>query len=67
MERQPEDPNGHDLENSWNNAARKCLMNEMRDPSLGVGRFHANLAAPSKDLYCIRGHLDDLNQDTCVW
>ncbi len=63
----PEDVNGHDLQDAWNNPSRRCLMNETREPTLGVGRFHSNLAAPSKDLYCIRGHVDDLNLDTCVW
>lgn len=64
----PQDLGGHDSENSWNDAGRKCLMNEMRDASLtGTAHFHANLAAPSIDLYCIRGHVDDLNQDSCTW
>jgi hypothetical protein len=63
----PQDPAGHDSQNEWNDGSRKCLMNESRDRILGVARFHANLAASSKDLYCIRGHVDDLNQDTCTW
>lgn len=42
-------------------------MNEARDRLIGPARFHANLAAPSKDLYCIRGHVDDLNQDAYTW
>jgi hypothetical protein len=47
---------------------RKCLMNEARSRTLdGVARLHANLAATTKDLYCVRGHIDDLNQDTCAW
>jgi len=63
----PEDPGGHDLQNTWHDVAKKCLMNEARDRLIGPARFHANLAAPSKDLYCIRGHVDDLNQDACTW
>jgi hypothetical protein len=64
----PEDSEAHDLENTWNTPARKCLMNESRDPKIGgVAKFHANLTAASKDLYCIRGHVDDLNLDTCSW
>jgi hypothetical protein len=64
----PQDPGGHDSENAWDDPGRKCLMNEMRNGALdGVARFHDNLAAPSIDLYCIRGHIDDLNQDSCTW
>lgn len=63
----PESTAGHDLENSWNDATKKCLMNQSRDRALGPARLHANLAALSKDLYCIRGHSDNLNQDTCTW
>ncbi|HKY31669.1 MAG TPA: hypothetical protein VJV23_03960 [Candidatus Polarisedimenticolia bacterium] len=63
----PEDPNRHDLENTWNDSTKLCLMNQNRVRTLGPARLHANLAAPSKDLYCIRGHLDDLNQDMCSW
>lgn len=58
---------GHDSEFTWINATRECLMNLAGDDTLGVARFHANLAAPSIDLYCIRGHVDDLNQDSCMW
>ncbi len=63
----PETPDGHDLENTWNDATKKCLMNQDRERKIGPARLHANLAAPSKDLYCIRGHSDDLNQDACTW
>ncbi len=63
----PEDPLRHDLENTWNDPTKKCLMNESRVRSMGPVRLHANLAAPSKDLYCIRGSLDDLNQNACTW
>lgn len=61
-------PGGHDSENAWNLSSRKCLMNETRNSAISaVARFHANLGAPTKDLYCIRGHVDDLNQDDCSW
>jgi len=54
---------GHDSEDAWNGG--KCLMNVVRDLTLGVVRFHT---APGLiDLYCIRGHVDDLNQDSCTW
>ncbi len=63
----PQDPGGHDSENAWNNATRKCLMNSSRDRTLGRDHFHADLTATSIDLYCIRGHVDNLNLDTCTW
>ena len=63
----PENPEGHDSENTWNDATKRCLMNPVSDLKIGPARLHANLAAPSKDLYCIRGHTNDLNQDTCTW
>lgn len=43
-----------------------CLMNPSTAPNTpGVQRFHASPGAPSEDLFCIRTHVDDLNQDQC--
>ena len=61
------DTGGHDMQNTWNDATKKCLMNQARDRKIGPARLHENLAAPTNDLYCIRGHTDDLNQDSCTW
>ncbi len=63
-------PPGHCTENAWMplGGDPKCLMNEGRNRSLGVQRLHTNFpTAPKKDLYCIRGHKDDLYQDSCSW
>jgi hypothetical protein len=44
----------------------KCLMNVSRDRTLGVDKFHCN-ESYIWDLYCIRGHVDDLFQNQCNW
>ncbi|NJL29182.1 MAG: hypothetical protein HC897_15520, partial [Thermoanaerobaculia bacterium] len=60
---------GHDAEQDWhppNEPPRACLMNEATTPTTtGKNRFHALPAAPSRDLLCIRTHVDDLNVDLC--
>ncbi|MCP3982257.1 MAG: hypothetical protein GY716_23375 [bacterium] len=60
---------GHDTLKAWNDSMRGCLMNALIDnPTAGVPRFHNDLGASiPNDLYCIRGHVDDLNQETCTW
>lgn len=66
--------NGHDVQAAWgaagtcqpSNLEHCCLMNASTPlNTTGVKRFHAEQAAPSHDLFCIRSHLDDLNQDGC--
>ncbi len=60
----PQDPDGHDTKTSWDSNGL-CQMNENRDFSMPT-KFHADLVAPF-DLFCIRGHVDDLDQDLCSW
>ena len=56
----------HDSQFAWNSATAKCLMDPDRDRKLGVVALHDE-TAPSIDLYCIRSHVDDLNQTSCTW
>ena len=57
---------GHDGEDAWGVPILGCLMNATTPPdTTSVRRLHASLTAPSQDLYCIRTHVDDLNQDQC--
>jgi hypothetical protein len=63
---------GHDSQIAHNSATRGCLMNLTSDDTLpDLARLHDNLTAPppppSIDLYCLRGHADDLNQTACSW
>jgi len=63
---------GHDSQLAHNSATRGCLMNLASDDTLpDLARLHDNLTAPpsppSIDLYCLRGHVDDLNQTACTW
>lgn len=60
----PQNVAGHDMRTSWN-SSQLCQMNESRDFSMPT-KFHAELSAPF-DLFCIRGHVDDLDQDGCSW
>ncbi|MCI0603095.1 hypothetical protein L0156_08765 [bacterium] len=62
--------NGEDDQPAWIalNLDPYCLMNQARDRNQGVQAFHTNLgSAPTIDLYCIRGHVDNLFQYTCTW
>lgn len=63
---------GHDLQLAHNSLTRGCLMNLSSDDRLpDLAKLHDNLTAPpspsSIDLYCLRGHVDDLNQTACSW
>lgn len=63
------DPGGHDNEMGWappGQTPQACLMTATtQDNTTADHRFHAAPAAPTRDLLCIRTHVDDLNQDTC--
>lgn len=56
---------GHDSNQMCGNTVT-CVMRS--DPTLLTipGKFHCILGDP-EDLYCIRSHIDDLNQNTCNW
>jgi hypothetical protein len=57
---------GHDAEQEWGGSGIGCLMNDGAPPDTpGVSRFHDNMSAPSQDLFCVRTHVDDLNEDEC--
>ena len=58
-------PSGHDCLTEWGISAAPCLMHPSAQGT-GVRRFHSEFT-PSMDLYCIRGHEDDLNSATCTW
>lgn len=58
-------PLGHDCLTEWGISTAPCLMHPSAQGT-GVRRFHSELA-PSIDLYCIRGHEDDLNSASCTW
>lgn len=53
---------GHDARDAWLGGG-KCLMNEMRDRTLGVVKLHEPTLAPTQDLMCIRTHVDALNSN----
>jgi hypothetical protein len=66
---------GHDEWKAWtaptmcqsSNPIDCCLMFATTPiQTLGVPRFHADPAAPSQDLWCIRAHADDLSSDDCA-
>lgn len=63
------DPGGHDNEQGWSPPGQPtlaCLMKATTlDNTTANHRFHADPAAPTRDLLCIRTHVDDLNQDSC--
>lgn len=63
------DPDGHDNEMGWappGQTPQTCLMRATTaNNSTADHRFHAGSGAPTRDLLCIRTHIDDLNQDTC--
>ena len=62
----PPDPlSGHDCLTEWGISTQPCLMHPNAQGN-GVVRFHSEFT-PSKDLYCIRGHVDDLNSPDCTW
>ncbi len=65
----PTDTKGHCTQTAWNDLSRGCLMNSPIDrPWLGVPRLHKSTGPTiPDDLYCIRGHVDDLNQESCTW
>ncbi|NJL29255.1 MAG: hypothetical protein HC897_15925 [Thermoanaerobaculia bacterium] len=57
---------GHDTETSWDAPGILCLMNAATPATTSsIPKFHARPAAPSRDLLCIRTHVDDLNEDLC--
>lgn len=63
------DPDGHDMQQGWSPPGQptlSCLMRAETAPNTTANhRFHANQGAPTRDLLCIRTHVDDLNQNTC--
>lgn len=62
-------PGGHDTQQGWappGQPAQSCLMWEgTAGNTTADHRFHADPGASTRDLLCIRTHVDDLNQDAC--
>lgn len=57
---------GHDTEASWDAPGVLCLMNAVTSATTSsIPKFHARPAAPTRDLLCIRTHVDNLNEDLC--